>query len=208
MDFSRIAARFHSGLVAATEVLSGQASTFAGIWCGRKWGAVAVLAVLAMPMYSCSARNTVQLNDNPNLGCEISGEASYRSGEPAIFEFRLENRSARELYVLKWHTPLEGIISRVFKVSRDGEELEYLGMMVRRGNPVADDYVEIAPGNAASASFDLAEVYDLDPPGVYHLEFASKILDVATDRSDVPRPLDRHEPIEIECNVISFAIQK
>jgi hypothetical protein len=99
-------------------------------------------------------------------------------------------------------------MSRIFKVTREGEELEYLGPMARRGNPVAEDYEEIAPGKAASASFDLAKAYDLAPAGDYHLEFVSRILDATPDRSEVPRPLDRHQPVDIECNDLAFSIQK
>lgn len=172
----------------------------------RRAAILAVLA-LAMPISVCMTHDNALLKAEPILSCEITGEESYRSGEPAVFMFRLENRSARAVFVLKWHTPLEGIMSRIFKVTRDGEELEYQGLMARRGDPVAEDYEEIAPGEAASASFDLAKVYDLAPAGDYDLEFVSRILDVTTDRSEVPRPLDRHQPLDVECNDLAFSIQ-
>ena len=158
-------------------------------------------------MSACEAQNTVMQNADPILTCEITGKGDYRSGEPAIFEFRLENLSNRAIYILKWHTPLEGILSRIFKVTRDGEELDYLGLMVRRGDPIAEEYEEIAPGKSASASFDLAKAYDVTPAGKYRLEFVSRILDVTTNPKDVPRPLDRHQAMEIECNDIAFVIQ-
>lgn len=168
---------------------------------------MAVLGALALSMANCSPQNAVLANAEPDLICQITGEASYRSGEPALFDFRLENRSTREMHVLKWHTPLEGIMNRIFEVTRDGEELEYLGLMARRGDPVAGDYVTIAAGDTVSASFDLASAYDLTAPGAYRLEFESRILDMTTDRAHVPRPLNQHEPQVIECNAPSFLIE-
>lgn len=166
-----------------------------------------VLAQL-VPMSAYMAQSAAMLKTDPFLTCEISGRASYRSGEPAIFEFQLKNHSSRAIHVLKWHTPLEGIFSRIFKVTRNGEELDYLGPMVRRGEPTAEDYQEISPNKSASARFDLAKVYDLTPAGKYHLKFISRLLDITTNSKEVPRPSNRQQPLEIVCNDIAFVIQK
>lgn len=211
MDFHLRAGQFRSILIEVGQVLVGLASVRAHSQCarlGRKVAAPGIILTLLIPISACEAKSTVMQKVAPILTCEITGKASYRSGEPVTFVFRLENRSSLAIHVLKWHTPLEGIVNRIFKVTRDGKELDYLGPMVRRGNPVAEDYVEIAPGKSASASFDLAKAYDITPTGEYRLEFVSRLLDVTTKTTDVPRPLDQHQAMVIECNDITFVIQK
>lgn len=54
--------------------------------------------------------------------------------------FRLSNSTSQPLYVLTWHTPLEGLLNRCLEVSRDGTELSYRGEMMKRGAPVASSY--------------------------------------------------------------------
>lgn len=210
MGFRLSAGQFRSILIVVSQVLAKRASARTSFRSTRRGRRVAVLVVLILviSMSACEAQNTLMQKADTILTCEITGKGSYSSGEPAIFEFRLENRSSQAIFVLKWHTPLEGIISRIFKVTRDGEELDYLGPMVRRGDPIAEDYEEIEPGKSASASFDLAEVYDVTSAGEYRLKFVSRLLDVTTNPTDVPRPLDRHQPLDIECNDIAFVIQK
>jgi hypothetical protein len=136
----------------------------------------------------------------------LTAQTSYREGEPIPIGFRLENSSARALWVLKWYTPLEGLKGQILEVRCDGVTVPYEGRMVKRGQPAEEDYVHLAPGGSAAADVDLAEAYTLPPRDVYEVRFTGRIMDVAFVESEIPRPADAHEGMTIAGNTISFRI--
>ncbi|MBE9507216.1 MAG: protease [Chloroflexi bacterium] len=138
--------------------------------------------------------------------CALEAEETYVVAEPVEIRFSLHNRTNRTLYVLTWYTPLEGIAGEIFRVTRDGDDVPYQGILAKRGDPSRDEYVALEPGTAASAVVDLAEAYDLSQAGRYHVEFASRLHDVADDASSIPRKRDDHQPHELPCRAASFRI--
>ena len=65
--------------------------------------------------------------------------------EPVNLRFELRNQSDRPLYVLIWYTPLEGVAGEIFQVTRNGEELQYQGVLAKRGDPSREEYITIEP---------------------------------------------------------------
>lgn len=133
------------------------------------------------------------------LDCELSVAPRLTVGEPVRLRFRLVNRSARPVYVLEQRTPLEGHLGKFMRVTRDGVELPYEGIMVKRGPPEADDYVAIAPGGSAEAEVEISGAYNFRQPGRYRIEFLGELLDVAEAPSDVPRSLERYQSVQVSC---------
>jgi hypothetical protein len=122
------------------------------------------------------------------------------------FWFALHNRTERPLYVLTWYTPLEGMAGEILQVTRDGAALPYQGLLAKRGDPSGDEYVAIAPGEAASARVDLGSGYDLSTPGSYQVQFTAGLRDVIDDVSLVPRSRDDHRPQPLSCNTVRFSV--
>lgn len=85
--------------------------------------------------------------------------------------FTLTNTADTRLYVLSWYTPLEGITGEVFRVKRNGELIDYEGILVTRVAPAAGDYAELEPGASAVTEVDLATAYDFSQPGTYTIAF-------------------------------------
>jgi len=133
------------------------------------------------------------------LECTLSVAPQVGPGQPVEVLFRLTNRTQRPLYVLKWHTPLEGVRSNLFTVTRDGAELPYQGPMVKRAAPSADSYVSIAPGASVEARVDASLVYEMTAPGRYRLTFRDELMDVATEQAEVPRGMDGFQPMPVKC---------
>lgn len=117
--------------------------------------------------------------------------------------FELANRSQAPLRVLTWNTPWEGWKGTILTVAREGEELPYQGPMLKRGDPGREEYAEIAAGGRIEATVDLAEVYDVSRPGPYRVEVTGDLLDVTSEA--VPRPRDRHQPMPLRCEPVTFA---
>ncbi|MFP5285099.1 MAG: M35 family metallo-endopeptidase, partial [Thermoanaerobaculia bacterium] len=101
----------------------------------------------------------------------------------ASITFTLTNRGDRPVSVLKWHTPLEGIRNDIFRILHEGERVPYVGPMVKRGQPTAEDFVTLAPGETVSAVVDLGAVYAFPEPGRYEVRYDPDLQGVS--RPDV-----------------------
>lgn len=106
-------------------------------------------------------------------------EAAPQAAGAASVTFTLTNRGDRPVSVLKWHTPLEGIRNDIFRIVKDGEPVPYVGPMVKRAQPTAEDYVTLAPGETASATVDLGAVYAFPEPGRYEVRYDPKLQGVS-----------------------------
>ena len=89
--------------------------------------------------------------------------------------FTLTNTGAGSARVLRWQTPLAGIEADVFAVTVDGEPVPYVGRLIKRAAPEAEDWVELGPGQSATATFDLSSVYDMTRLGEYAVRYRTDL---------------------------------
>jgi hypothetical protein len=144
--------------------------------------------------------------EGASLGCTMSVAPRLRVGEPVELRFQLSNPTAQPLYVLNWHTPLEGLLSNCLKVTRSGTEIPYQGPMFKRGDPDAESYVSLAPGASTEATIEASLAYDFQQPGSYRIEFRGPLMDVTTQQAEVPRPLARHRAMPVNCPAVETTI--
>lgn len=166
------------------------------------------LTLFALSSAYASDRPVLNRKQGPQMRFTLDAQQSYVAGSPVSIRFTLENLTRGPLYALKWYTPLEGIKGRIFKVTRDGVEVLYEGPMVKRANPVRDDYVRIGPGEAVSADVDLAMAYDLTKPGEYRAEFSGRVYDAAVEETTLPRTMDKHQGIDVAGNAVTFRVSR
>jgi peptidyl-Lys metalloendopeptidase len=166
-----------------------------------------LLGVLGL-LSACSAQQGAQMTGTlrPSFDCVLETRDKYVVGEPVELRFSLHNRTDRTLYVLTWYTPLEGIAGEILRLTRDGNPVPYQGMLAKRGDPTAEEYVAIQAGTMADAVVDLGESYDLAPVGRYEVEFTSRLYDVVDRPSLVPRERDHHQPHDVSCTTAAFEI--
>ena len=71
--------------------------------------------------------------------------------------------------MLKWNTPLNKEAPKGLAVTRDGQKLEYDGIMLKRKreDPGPRAFVSIAAGQTVSGTFDLSAGYNTAKPGTY-----------------------------------------
>ena len=92
--------------------------------------------------------------------------------------FTLQNESDEAIQVLKWRTPLEGVLGPIFEVQCDGKNLKYRGPMIKRGAPTDIDFVTIAGKGSAAATIDLSQSYDFPAAGSCQVQFNGTVLEV------------------------------
>ena len=177
---------------------------------GRAFGA-ALLGLSALGSACASSNGEVVVKeDKPaaeaSLACELSAPASVRSGEPVGVKLRLMNRTSQPVYVLGWRTPFEGLFGNDWQVTLNGAEIPYKGPMAKRGDPEADDYVPIAAGGVAEAEVDVSLAYLMKEPGRYKIALRGPLMDVVTQKAEVPRPLAQHKAMPLSCPTIEVEV--
>ena len=106
-------------------------------------------------------------NDN-TIGISVQLEmdnAKYRSKTKQFLKFTLINNSDSRVYVLKWHTPFEGIRHNMFRISHGDKSAVYLGILVKRGVPTPEDYLAVEPNSSLTTKIELTEFYDIFESG-------------------------------------------
>lgn len=114
-------------------------------------------------------------------GIEVSLDAAAKSPGSGMIDYQLVNNGATTIHVLRWQTPLDGVTSDLFRVTRDGEEVEYTGPMYKRVAPRAEDYIELKPGEGLSAEVDLSAWYDMRSGGQFEVRYARDAGDVVRE---------------------------
>jgi peptidyl-Lys metalloendopeptidase len=95
----------------------------------------------------------------------------------ALVTVTITNTSASAQSVLKWHTPFGPDIEEpLFKVTRDGLAVPYLGAHYKRQAPTAADYFLLKPGASYSMKVDLSSMYDMSVTGDYQIAYDAQSL--------------------------------
>jgi len=144
---------------------------------------------------------------SPELICRLQSNSPVEAGQPVLVEFALINPAGRPVYVLRRHTPLEGIFDDIFRVRRDGKILPYIGPMLKRAAPKRDDYLAILPGDSLSNEVDLARAYDFSEPGEYTVSLQSLIRDYSWQEDTLPTPFDSYMSLELACNELAVIVK-
>lgn len=135
---------------------------------------------------------------------------TYSPTDPVLLLFQLTNNNDCDMYVLTWHTPLEGVRNRFLKVTVEGKDVPYRGIMVKRGPPSADSYVLVAAGETVSASVDIREGYSTETCGRYSVLLdTGGLMDVVPRKEGVdfaPNGFDGFTSVDISCGPVEFDI--
>lgn len=172
------------------------------------WAAICLLVASLLGACAPVSSSTAGEDTQSNLEAVLQAPPRLSAGEPVEVEFTLINHTETGLHVLTWYTPLEGIAGEIFRVERDGQPIPYEGLLASRGVPTPEDYVFLEPGGSASATVDLATVYDFSQPGEYTIAFISpRISHVATAEDEMATSMDDLGPVEIASDSIVVEIQ-
>ncbi|HEV6965785.1 hypothetical protein [Roseateles sp.] len=137
------------------------------------------------------------------LACRF--EATADAAGHVMLKFTLRNTGPHELHLLRWGSPFEGAWFAPFvRASTAQGELPFQGALRKRGDPSAQDYLRLAPGQALSAELPLADAYALPASGPVTLRAAWRWHDVMAGGTP-PRPRDRHQGLDQACGELTLA---
>jgi len=135
---------------------------------------------------------------------------TLRVGSGTTITAVFANPNERRMTLLKWGTPLEApLMSDSFDVTEKatGRAVPYIGAMAKRGDPVAADFVEIAPHKSVSGQTNLADSYELTAGQVYSVRFSANLVvlpgglpSALPTRSDLDQQPVRSEAVTVKAN--------
>jgi peptidyl-Lys metalloendopeptidase len=162
----------------------------------KKWLLVAVAAV-------CGASSA----HAAGLSATIEADRTFLAdNDPAVVRVAIRNDSARDLYVLRWQTPVNGIEGNLFDVRLEGQTVAYTGRLYKRTTPKAEDYVRIPAGGEIGAEVDLSAYYDMSRTGEYTVRYRSVVQDALSGVGT--RISDASGLREISSNVLSLGVER
>ncbi len=95
-----------------------------------------------------------------------------RGDVDVVVDVTVTNTARHPVVLLKWQLPSDELEAALFKVTRDGEPVRYLGPVIKRTAPEAADHVRLEPGASLSYSVELTGAYDLSRSGRYSISYA------------------------------------
>ena len=144
----------------------------------------------------------------PALRCTLSVPDALAAGQPVPLTMTLHNPGTQTVFLLQWGTPFEARwLGASFRLDRDGALQPYRGPQAKRGDPDAAQYLVLAAGAQASATLDLALVFDLSAPGHYRLRGPWQVHDVFTaTQGPPPRPRAQFSPQDLPCPTLGWTL--
>jgi len=133
------------------------------------------------------------------IRCDLSVAKTSRIDAPLLLNMTLTNESSDPLFILTWQTPFDGWRGEFLALSLAGQALEYQGIKVKRGAPAPSDYLQLQPGQQASAEIDLTQAYLLNQRGQYRLDYTAPLLDVSQ------KPTEPANPLQLDCPTLFFS---
>lgn len=160
--------------------------------------AVALMLMGVVLTQACAQERPMQLI------CELKIAPTLAASDIAELTFALTNAGRQPVQVLTWQTPFEGVRNPMLTVKRDAQELEYRGMMVKRGAPGAGAYLALQPGERREARIDLAKGWEVGAPGIYTVEYIGELLDVVAGKGPAPRSSGAMQSLALDCPAVTF----
>ncbi|MEB1528853.1 M35 family metallo-endopeptidase [Xanthomonas sp. WHRI 7945] len=123
---------------------------------------------------AATAQSQLSRNATP-LQVELAPVADADGQHRGQLAVTVRNTGERIARVPRWELPLGELDASLFEVVRDGNAVDYVGRLVKRAAPRAEDFVILQPGEARHAQIDLGSAYDLSRSGNYSIHLNASL---------------------------------
>jgi peptidyl-Lys metalloendopeptidase len=136
-----------------------------------------VFAIGAFAVTAFAARASVQVSLKMN-------QTSFSSEESIPVSISFTNTGKREVRILRWMTPFDGIKDDLFDVTVNGNRVEYIGADYKRPAPADTDYITLKAGETIERTADISGVYDFSETGSYQIGYKAESENLFTKDSN------------------------
>lgn len=101
-----------------------------------------------------------------------SEKSTFANSEDILLHFIVTNHFEKKQKFCSYMTPLEGMYGDILSVTnKQNEQVEYIGIMKKRGKPTKENYIKLTPGDSSVMTFNLLESYPISEEGTYFIQF-------------------------------------
>ena len=101
------------------------------------------------------------------LTASIQTAPRYEVGDPVECEITITNNADEDYYLLARETPLEGLRSDIFTVSKGRKLMPYDGIVLKRGAPTTSEFTLIKAKSEWKGTVDISTAYYFTSAGTY-----------------------------------------
>ena len=91
-----------------------------------------------------------------------------------VVKVTVTNTARHPVTLLSWQLPGDELDGPLFKITRDGQKVAYVGPLIKRSAPQDQDRIRLAAGESRSYDVELTAGYELSASGRYAIEYASR----------------------------------
>ena len=106
------------------------------------------------------------------------------AGDGVWIDVTYTNTSAQPSTILKRDTPVNGLEAPLFDVLFQGQPVDYIGKLVKRGAPTPGDYLTLQPSQSLTFRVNLAKSYSFTETGPYTVGYTMPGANAKTLRSN------------------------
>ena len=107
----------------------------------------------------------------------------FKTGNAALVQFKVTNTSKQAVKIPSWQLPSGALNSDLFEVYLDGQKVEYIGAMIKRGAVAEADLITLRAGETKLVTADLSQVYDMSQDGEYSVRFKSYLQGAKNEKA-------------------------
>ena len=100
---------------------------------------------------------------------------SFKVAESVQLTLIYTNEGLNDVSLYNWHILNKELLYPMFKVTRDGENVKYVGPLFKRGSPTKEDITTLKSGEVLRTIVQLSTAYDMSKAGTYAVQFAMQI---------------------------------
>lgn len=150
------------------------------MWKGRYFTLVLVFVLVLAALIGTTG---VGAAPRSALSLQVSADKSgFSAAEAVLVNVTISNTGQKPEKVLKWFTPAEEVEEALFKITRDGAAVNYVGAHYKRTAPTGDDYLTLRAGESLTRTVNLGAYYDLSTSGVYELEYDADVTGLSSNK--------------------------
>jgi hypothetical protein len=153
------------------------------------FGIAALVGCIGVDAYSGSVRQAEAMtNEQTRSSLTVDLSLRMKKGEPILAHLQFTNRGSCIYELLSWLTfPTGRMDSKsYFSISVDGRPCRYIGIMKKRDNPTAADYIAVKPGESLTRVVSLSEAYAISGAGVLTVVYSAINPGLGKDRPGDP----------------------
>jgi peptidyl-Lys metalloendopeptidase len=129
-----------------------------------------LLRVIFAIVLVCLSFSSFARSNNLSVSLSVSDRATV-SDQEVMVDVIFTNNGSTPLSIAKWFVPEGALEGDLFLLSRDGKQVPYLGPIIKRAAPTAQDMITLAPGESITRSVDISGMYDLSASGEYKMQY-------------------------------------